>query len=235
MRRAIPILVLVFAGCDATTEGVAAYRAGRTRDAFAAFDAAVRAAGDRASPELLYDRALAALQIGERDVAEASVAEAARRGGPEFAALRDFVRGNVAFARSQLDGLARDSTIALLEDALAAWRAAAASRPDWPEARRNVERALLRLESLRERRVDGRRDDPGRRPSPPTPGRPDQPPPPPPPSERAGPEAARDVEASELSPSDVRRLFERLREKEREKLALRAQERARGGEVERDW
>jgi hypothetical protein len=203
----------------------------------AAFDASVEEAGEGASAELLYDKALAALRVGDRMAATAAAKAAAARGGPEIQALADFVRGNAAFALSEAaeeeanrpggDPTAHERAVASTEDALAAWKRAAATRSDWPEARRNVERALLRLARLRERRSAA--DQP--RPPPPQP-------PPPTPEAPPEPETPREVEleTAELSPQEVLRLFELLVRKEQEKLEMRrAGRRARAGDVERDW
>jgi hypothetical protein len=171
------------------------------------------ASGDR-------DRALAALRAGDEDAAEA----AAARVGGGFGA---FVRGNVAFSRSEAaEALAPDLAIAQAEDAVASWRFAAASRPDWPAARRNVERGLLRLERLREKRT-------GKPAPPPEPEAPEPVPEPPPPE---APEETAELEEGELAPRDVLRLLEVVTEKERQKLALRRELRhARAAEVEKDW
>lgn len=180
-----------------------------------------------------------ALAQGDLAAAE-QAAEAALRGDaePRTRGLAHFVRGNVAFARcetleaeSQRPGA--PSTLAeraraYAEDALAAWRQAAVSRDDWPEARRNVERALLRVERLREKRSDG----PGKPPPPRPPPRPD-------PAATSAPEPSptpANVEAGALSAQEVARLLEVLREQERQKQALRrARREATGGGVERDW
>ncbi len=183
--------------------------------------------------EILAARALAALRDGRLDDAE----EAARRGAtPGF---DDFVRGNVAFARSE--GLEPDASkpgappalfermVADAEDALAHWRLAAASRADWPAARRNVERALLRLERLRERKRESERRN-----------RPDPPPPPPEPApdetEPPPPEARPELEEAALPEEAVRALLDLLVKKEEQKRELRRERRAAAGaEVERDW
>lgn len=167
------------------------------------------ACGDR------YEETLAALRAGDLDLA-AKAAE-----GTEWHA---FVRGNVAFARSEA-AEKLDLQIALAEDAVAAWRMAAMQR-DWPEARRNVERGLLRLQGLYEKRS-------GKEPKPPQP----KPPPiPPPPGKEEGPETEAALEKGELAQAQVLRLLELLREKEAKKLAAR---RARLGApqpgVEKDW
>jgi len=141
----------------------------------------------------------------------------------EPTAWRNFVRGNVAFARSEA-AEQPDLQIALAEDALAAWRVAAMQR-DWPEARRNVERGLLRLQRLYEKKSGKERKPPQPRPpQPPAPGKED------------GAEAEAALEKGDLAEAQVLRLLEMLREKEAKKLAAR---RARLGTpqpgVEKDW
>ena len=127
-----------------------------------------------------------------------------------------------------------DRAVADAEDAVAYWRAAAASRDDWPEARRNVERGLLRLQRLRERRSDGAGDKPGPDGKPPE-NAPEGPDAPPPPDEGdEGDEA--EVERGELSPEDVRALLDVLARKEALKRELRRAKRdAASAGVERDW
>jgi hypothetical protein len=175
-------------------------------------------------------RARAALRAGDGSAAEAHAATVAKLAGEAGASWRSFVRGNVAFARSlAFEAAAREgdreafkAALRHAEDALAYWQAAAASRADWPAARRNVERALLRLRGLRERRGGGKDD--AKRP----PVEPEAAPP--------KPEPARKLEASELPPGQVLQVLERLRRREVEKLEVRrARRRARSADVERDW
>jgi tetratricopeptide (TPR) repeat protein len=237
----VPAL-LVLAGCDRTAPGRAAWRAGRPAEALAEFRRAAVAADERASPELLHDLAVAALQAGDLDEALEAAGRAAARGGPPFEAYQDFVRASVSFARSieaETAAAAPGADTSLLEraaahaeDALARWRLAAASRSDWPEARRNVERALLRIERLRERRREG-----GASPTAPPPPRPPPPAPPPPvPTEATPKEDGVTVERGLLPAEEVRRLFDLLLEKERAKQAVRREARtvppAGGG---KDW
>ncbi len=157
----------------------------------------------------------AALRAGDLDLALSA---------SEQTAWRDFVRGNVAFARSEA-AEQPDLQIALAEDALAAWRVAAMQR-DWPEARRNVERGLLRLQQLYEKESGKERKPPEPKPPqlPPLPGKED------------GPESEAALEKGDLAEAQVLRLLELLREKEAKKLAAR---RARLGApqpgVEKDW
>lgn len=162
-----------------------------------------------------YEETLEALRARDLDRAVSAA---------EGTAWHAFVRGNAAFARSEA-AEQLDLRIALAEDAVAAWRAAAMTR-DWPEARRNVERGLLRLRELYERRS-------GKEPKPPEPRPPQERPPP---GREDGPETEAKLEKGELAEAQVLRLLELLREKEDRKLADR---RARVGRpqpgVEKDW
>ncbi len=174
----------------------------------------------------LHREAVEALRAGRWSEA-ASLADAvAQRGGEAYAGPRWFVRGNVAFARSQ-EAEADAATLAA-ENAVASWRVAAASRGDWPQARRNVERGLLHLERLRR---EAARKSPGA----PPPGIPPPAPPPPGPG-GVEPAAPAEAAATPLPPEKVLALLEVLRAKEKEKTALRrARRSAAGGEPERDW
>ncbi len=262
MRRlAFLLTATLLAGCDATSDGREAYREGRFREAHASFAKAAHAAGDSASAELLYDRALAALRDGDPRDAESSARNAAERGAPEVAALADFVRGNAAFARCETAALqasapeaepfAFDVAIAAAASARDAWASAASTRADWPEARRNAERALLKIADLREKKAEAERKRssksaprPNPKPVPKTkpstdekdPSRPPVPPRPPDDGAPAGEDAAATAQLAELSPSEVQRLFDRLAAKEKEKLDLRrARRQATSADVERDW
>jgi len=192
------------------------------------------AACGRGEERARLERMVDALARGRLDEAEAL----ARRGGA--LGLDAFVRGSVAFARSERlepDALGTGSPPALFErmmadaeDALAHWRLAAMSRPDWGAARRNVERALRRLERLRERKRESEKRN-----------RPDPPPPPPerPPEEAdppPDPEARPELEEAALPEEAVRALLDLLAKREEQKRDLRRERReAAGGLVERDW
>jgi len=200
-------------------------------------------------------RALAHLDAGRLADASDAADRAAAVGGDDVRAACDFVRGNVAFGRSRL--LEADAgtpgaplttlelSLAQAEDALAAWRAAAATRADWPAARRNVERALLRIEGLRARL--GRKRE-GTRPPPPAPGaKPLGPPPtdaPPIPAPPVRPPVAppaaaappRPIVTTDLPAAEVRGLLDVLRRKEQEKRAMRrARTAPPASATERDW
>jgi hypothetical protein len=147
----------------------------------------------------------------------------------EREAVATFRKASAAYARSEAfeaqarkgDAEAGKLAMKCAEDALAWWQWAAATRPDWPQARRNVERALLRLSALRDHakapqpKQKAKGDEKEQ----------DKPPEPPPTPETA-----------DLPAAQVLGLLDVLRAREREKLRLRrAQRRARGGDVERDW
>lgn len=167
-----------------------------------------------------YNAALLAWEAGrfEEAVQHARAAEAANDSLARRRAA--YVRGLVSFAWSEEsaaeaarpggDRTARERAIADAEDALLAWRVAATGADDWPAARRNVERALLRLEELSE----VRRDRKPRPPRPPPPRRPVADPTPPVPP-------AGTVAEDLLSADQTALLFERLAEKDAEKRQVR--------------
>lgn len=233
---ALTLLALLLCGCG--DPGVQAYREGRFRDAHRAF----QAAGDDASAERLFNRALAALRVGDLSDAEAAAANAAARGEPEIEALSDFLRGNAAFARCRMtehqsstaaaEPFALDVAITYARKARRLWQLAAMSRPDWPAARRNVERALLKEAELERKKAD--RDEQQRRKT----DRPPRPKPAPAPTPRPDTAPAPTVNAQpkELAPEEVLRLLDKLAQKEKEKRTLRRSRRkARTAGVERDW
>lgn len=201
---------------------------------------ALAGCGDRAAIERA-EAARSALAAQDYERAEILAREAAERGAadgdPRFEAFRYFVRGNVAYARSlvwQAEAERGDPEAAKMayqdaEDALAYWQMAAASRDDWPAARRNVERGLLHMKALRESKQDRApppEDDP-----PPDPDQPEDP-------EGEEPEeavAAR-IETADLPAGKVGGLLEVLLAREKQKRAVRQAARAqRSADVERDW
>lgn len=227
--QALTLLALLAFGCG--DPGLQAYREGRFRDAQEAF----RADGDDASAARLFNRALAALRAGDLTDAEGAAETAAERGTPEIAALCDFVRGNAAFERCLMaerqastaaaEPFAFDVAITYAKKARGLWQLAAMSRSDWPEARRNVERALLKEDELRRKKAD--REEQQRRKAKPRP----RPRPP-----DAEPDPAVAPQLKELDPDEVLRLLDKLAQKEREKRALRRSHRkGRMAGVERDW
>jgi hypothetical protein len=154
--------------------------------------------------------------------------------GDPAAAHRRFLEGTAAWTRCDAaesealrDPAAFERALAEAMSARDAWAAAAASRADWPAARRNVERALLRLRRLEADRAAADRAK-GKAPG-------EAPPPPP----AAGSDTASDLPPPApraLSRAEVLRLLDRLAAMEKEKDALRREHRAADqGGVERDW
>lgn len=195
-----------------------------------------------------------ALRAGDLDQTEERLQATEGRldaeAAPAQAAYRAFLAGLVAWERSlafearsktpQADPTDHERAVASTVDALAAWRKACATRGDWPSARRNVERALLRLDALRDRRAPSKKQpkpSPGDDPADPTQKPPQDRPPPPSGETGEGENPPPDqAEGKELDPKQVMALLERLKEKQQEKQELRRKARGkRGTDVERDW
>jgi hypothetical protein len=240
----LPTWLLVLLCGGPTAAGIAAWREGRFADAAAAFAAAESEAGDDAPAALLLNRAYVALKLGRPDEAEAAAERAAARGGPSYYGVRDFVLGSAAYQRATILETRADlpnagprpfdGAIAFAEAARDAWARAAATRADWPAARRNVERAILKIEALRERRDDAERNRESR----PAPEDLPPPPPPPPPPESSTPTPPPPVadDPGALDAAELKRLLERLAAREREKREVRREDRAKNRVAgERDW
>jgi hypothetical protein len=244
--RALLLPLLLLPADDPFAAGVSAYRAGAYKEAYAAFAAVVAedtgAADNAIAAPAHYNQGLAALRAGMWREAEAAVGKAASLAGGEFVARRDFVRGNLALARSanaqaqasgpEAEPFAFDVAIAQAEAAVRAWQAAAMSRDDWPEARRNVERALLAVAELQRLKAAAEGKQQSKKEQAPA-----ELPTPEPVPEQAEPElAAPDAQAGDHGADLVARLLERLARKERERRRVRhdAQLTARGA-TERDW
>lgn len=239
--RAPVLLSLLLLDGDPFAAGVSAYRAGAFKEAYAAFASATAGDAVDAAPAH-YNQGLAALRAGMWREAEAAVGKAASLAGGEFVALRDFVRGNLALARSanaqaqasgpEAEPFAFDVAIAQAEAAARAWQAAAMSRDDWPEARRNVERALLAVDELQRKKAEAEGKQQSKKEQAPT-----ELPAPEPESAQAEPElAAPDAQVGDHGADLVARLLERLARKEKERRRVRhdAQLAARGA-AEQDW
>jgi hypothetical protein len=190
----------------------------------------------------LHNRAVAALQAGDLVAAEIAAEKAAARGGPELEGLRDFVIGNAAFVRCEKEELAAygprgaaalETAIGHAKQARDSWALAAARRADWPEARRNVERARIKLDLLAKKKDELTPANPPPKPKPPPPPK-DQPAPRKP--EDFTPAPRVDPQLDEVPAEDVVKLLEKLKAKEQDKLRVRRAERQSGRyAVERDW
>jgi hypothetical protein len=249
MQRAVWVLPwLLVHGGYALDVGERAYAQRRFPEALAAFTAAEQNLGDAAPVELLINRSLAALGAGDLRVAELCAEKAAARGGEDWFGLRDFLIGCAAYQRAEraeaeaglleADPTSFDRALLEAATALRSWRLAAASRNDWPAARRNVERALLKLESLRAAREEARNRQQATKEK--TQEQLPEPQPEDPAEEQGGDLDAQDLTAQQdprtLSRQQLAQLFEQLAAKEREKRALRraAQQRS-ASKVEKDW
>lgn len=234
---------LVLIGANGFETGIAAFREGRYDAALEAFSQAEQEAGDEASAALLFNRSLAALRAGVVRNAEASIEKAVVRGGLErFGAARDFLYGNAAFVRClrseaeaslpEAPPFAYDLAIQEGEAAVAAWKQAVMKRPGWPAARRNVERALRKVEELRAKKAAA--PEPPKKKDPP---KPPEPPEPPPDAEvKSQKEVKVQAQMKELTAEQLGGLLEKLGQKEREKRAVRREERKSSRvRVERDW
>jgi hypothetical protein len=254
MRSPALLLLLLLTpkgeGEDAVARGFAAFREGRPEAALAALERAVLERREAAPAELHFDVAIAALACGQPAIAEAAAERALARGGEPYRARRAFVRGSAAFHEGELaaaeaalpdsDPTALDRAIRSVEAARDAWKSAATSRADWPQARRNVERALRKLDELARAKAARERkkapapnetpagSDPAARP---------------PDDVRSNPEASNApspaaVPEVDLTPSQVERLLEILQRdeaaKREQRRALRAA-RPAAHPSERDW
>jgi len=252
-------LTLVLAGCGRPADPDAVRADEGPAAAATRLGARLAEKGDAASPRLRVNHAWALLRTGADAEAEATLRALSRlpQGdlSDEVRALAAFLRGNVAFTKavaagkdvSKPDADARARSIALRhgEDALAAWQVAAASRADWPEAQRNVERALRWVRALRERSAR-RRQQP--RPNPTQPNPEEQPegapqndgakPPPPTPRNPEDLANERPTAATPrtLTPEEVLGLLDRLQALEKEKRGVRQTTRkTQSASVEKDW
>lgn len=208
-------------GEDAFRAAVAAYEAGRHAEALAGFRALAAAAGELASPELLGDLALAALRAQRPGDAEPAVQRllaaddaGERARGAFLSGLCHWQRCDVAEAAAKLqdaEPFAYDVAVKSCRQALAAFLAADAPGAPWPAARRNAERAAVRLAALEKAKDEA---DAARR------SKQEKAPPPPVPDERKEQEPAPPQPAA--SQADVADVLERLRQKERQKRVVRA-------------
>lgn len=234
------LLLLLLFGCGGDG-GAEAYREGRFEEAYALLSEEVETEGESASPELLYNHALAALRVGEPRLAQFSADKALGRGGEAFGPRCRFVLGNAAFAQAlnaerqadtpEAEPFAFDVAIRYAGIARDSWALAAAIRVGWPEAERNVERALTKLQELGEKRAAAEeRNKPRTAPKPdplPLPGGGDQ---------KVTEDGVPEALLTRLTEEQVLALIERLGEKEREKLTVRrAHRRERMRDVEKDW
>lgn len=152
--RLFPVLLLLAWACSGADAGRSAWSEGRYAEARERFAARVTRAGDGASAELLYALAAASLRAGDSSLAQEAAARALDRSRSGFRADASFLLGCALLQRSveaeerarapEADPATWDEALAHARGALDAFaQANLASARDWPEARRNLERALL--------------------------------------------------------------------------------------------
>jgi hypothetical protein len=215
---------------------VAHYRAGRFEEARVLFAAEAASRGEAAPAELLSNHALAALRVERPAEAAAAARRLAAMPDTSERAWGEFLLGGASWQQGQralaaarlrdAEPMAWDLAVRGFEEAFAHWRSASELRPDWQEAVRNAERALLALEAARAARSEAAAKQAGehREPEPPPPG--------PGELEEQAPQMTRQA----LPPAEVAKLLQRLREKEQQKLRSRRQaQRASAVAGERDW
>src|SRR6185295_18687607 len=116
------------------------------------------------------------------------------------------------------------------ETARDAWARAAVTRDEWPEARRNVERSLIAIERLKAKKK-ARAEQPKKNAEQNKP----QPLPQPKVAPKDPKDAPADLTIAELPAEEVRRLFDVLAAKEKEKRDVRRARRdEKGADVEKD-
>lgn len=215
---------------------VAHYRAGRFEEARVLFAAEAESRGEAAPAELSCNHALAALRVERPAEAAAAARRLATMADPGERAWGEFLLGGAAWLQAEralaaaklpdAEPMAWDLAVRGFDEAFAHWRTASELRPDWQEAVRNAERAMLALAAARAARSEAAAKQAGgqREPEPPPPG--------PGELEEQAPQMTRQA----LPPADVAKLLQRLREKEQQKQRSRRQaQRASAVAGERDW
>ncbi len=156
------ILILGFSlltGSEDFVKGVTEFKAGRYEKAWSLLRGAEKAYGDRELPSaLLVDLALAASKTQRFDEAEGYAERVAARDGA-LAYLRDQVVGAARLSSANKAAKEQDPKkleVALTEvkRAIEAFGSAILARPDAPEARRNLERALVLEKELEKKKKE---------------------------------------------------------------------------------
>jgi hypothetical protein len=193
-----------------------------------------------------FNGAVAALRAGDLVKAEIGAEKAVALGGANFAPERDFLLGCGAFRRCEREEIkiygpqggspAIVAALAHAIDARAFFESAAAGRQDWPEARRNVERAIEKVAILRKMKEEAdakaqSRPQPQQKPDASNDtGAPKER------GEDRRPTPRTEPIAKDLPADQITRVLDRLAEKEKEKLKVRRAERgAQRSQVEKDW
>jgi tetratricopeptide (TPR) repeat protein len=142
--------------------GLERYRSGDIDGAAAIWQRALEAQGEDAPAVLHINAALVALAQGDVAIAHQQAELARPKAGAALAPACDFVMAHVAFEQAKAGlrilrgpeaGPADfDRVLGLASVAREFWRRSAIERSDWPQARRNAERAHLLFEALQNRR-----------------------------------------------------------------------------------
>lgn len=240
----IAALLLSLASCaDEMAEGVLLFEAGKPKQALHMFRLAERRAGNSASTELLYNRALAALAAAELSDAETSAERLASRGALAMGetavwGTRDFLRGLASYQRAawaseeaklpEADPTALPQALLHARAAIRHFRHACMTRKDWPLARRNLERCLALLDSIEKQRDEALKQQKRKKEK----SKEEE--------NEKGEEEEKKIQSQTaplaFSAAEMRRIFAKLLEKEEEKRQLRRALQLRGRfAVEKDW
>ena len=242
MIRTLWLLVMMVGALVAqqAPTALADYRAGRYRAAFDAWTAELAAAGERATAELRWNTALAALRVQRPGDAEAAITPLLQAASSTAAAEVEFVlamckqqRSELAAAAAQLpdaEPLAWTMALRALQQALDGFLRADARRAGWPEAVRNAERCQRRLQELERLQAQQAAAKPKqeRQPQPP----PEQPRP----QSTPEPEPAAPAPVLDrLSPAELAALLQRGQQRDRKKRQERQAAAGPGVAGDRDW
>ena len=246
------VAIAALLSSDGWLRGERAFAKADYAAAAAAFAEAIEQEGDRAPIEWRYDHALASFAAGSLDVASDSATRVAQQAEGALRQQALHLLGSIEWKRSEAiaamamqveaEPFLFDQAIERVARARSNWVDAAIGEDAAEESVRNAERALQRLEQLREQKAekDRQRKAAGAK----------QKPMAVPDGKDSGEEkqgGAKDGEKDmqdnplaplqqELSREQVDRMFEKLEQRDREKLQLRRSLRAqRSTSAERDW
>jgi tetratricopeptide (TPR) repeat protein len=134
------------------------YAEGRYKEAAQAFRAELRSRPQ--DPELHYNLALALWRAGERDEAETAAEKAASLSAGKLAGLRDGILGNLRFEQSAaVEPTDLPRALQLAEQARDLYLAGASRERTPGELVRNLERALRRIDELKQKLAGQKRED----------------------------------------------------------------------------
>ena len=246
------VAIAALLSSDGWLRGERAFAKADYAAAAVAFAEAIEQEGDRAPIEWRYDHALASFAAGSLDVASDSATRVAQQAEGALRQQALHLLGSIEWKRSEAiaamamqveaEPFLFDQAIERVARARSNWVDAAIGEDAAEESVRNAERALQRLEQLREQKAekDRQRKAAGAK----------QKPMAVPDGKDSGEEkqgGAKDGEKDmqdnplaplqqELSREQVDRMFEKLEQRDREKLQLRRSLRAqRSTSAERDW